>query len=263
MNTLIKPIVRVGNSAGVLLPKAWMNSKARIELIQESVEDITQKIMQILIKENLLSDIKGIYLTGSYARNEQNLDSDIDILIITSNINKRINQRRYDLLLISEENLKILLEENIMPLLPMITEAKPILNKQLIINYKKILLTKKNLKWHIETTKSALKMNESSIKINKELWLNKTGDAIAYSLILRLRGVYIINCLRNNKLWNNRELINLIKKITGSTIAYERYLYIKNEKGKSKNIIPIIEAEKLLDYVKKQNLKQERWIKTK
>ena len=46
-------------------------------------------------------------------------------------------------------------------------------------------------------------------------------------------------------------------------MAYERYLYLKNNKGKSKDILPITEAERLLDYIKKENLKQEKWVKGK
>ncbi|MEK6831026.1 MAG: nucleotidyltransferase domain-containing protein [Nanoarchaeota archaeon] len=262
-NELIRPIIRVGNSAGILLPKSWINNKAKVELIQESMDDISENTIRILKENELLQDIKGVYLTGSYARNEQTQESDIDILVITNKTNKRIKKGKYDTLLISREIIERKLKNNIMPILPMLKEAKVIINKDLIENYKKTPLTKKNLKWHIETTKSAINMNKAAIKLDKELELDKTGDATAYSLVLRLRGVYIINCLRNNRLWNTNELISLVKKISGSTIAYERYIYIKKGLGKSKDIMPIIEAEKLLDCVKKENLKQEKWLKEK
>ena len=35
---LIKPIVRMGNSACVLLPKAWVDGKARVELIEKPID---------------------------------------------------------------------------------------------------------------------------------------------------------------------------------------------------------------------------------
>jgi|ETNmetMinimDraft_2_1059921.scaffolds.fasta_scaffold07926_5 predicted nucleotidyltransferase len=260
---LIKPIVKIGNSAGVVLPKSWQGSKARIELIEESIEDITQKTLQILTKNNLLPITLGIYLIGSHARNEQTPDSDIDLLVITTNKNHRIVEGKYELTLIPKEQLKEQLKTNALPLLPWIIEAKPILNNNLLEEYKKTKLTYKNLKWHIETTKSAMSMNKAAIDLDKELEQKNTGDSTAYSLILRLRGIYIINCLIKNKLWKTQELIQQVKKISGSIIAYERYLHIKNDKGKSKDILPLSQAERLMEYIKKENLKQEKWLKEK
>lgn len=257
---LIKQIVKIGNSAGVVLPKSWLNNKAKITLIEDSIEEISKNAIRILIKNNLLSEAKGIYLIGSYARNEQTNESDIDILVITDNIIKLIKDRKYELTLISEESIKERLSENIMPILPWITEAKTIFNESLIKEYKNTQLTYKNLKWHIETTKSAINMNKSAIDIDKELKQKNTSDSTAYSLILRLRGIYIINCLRKNKLWEKKELIELLKKITGETTAYERYIYVKNNKI-SKEILPIKQAELLIDYIQRENIKQEEWSK--
>jgi len=84
---LIKTTIRVGNSAGVLLPKKYLNSQVKIILEPLNIE---KDVIDILMKENLLTDVMGVYLTGSYAREEQNIESDIDILVITSNINKKI-----------------------------------------------------------------------------------------------------------------------------------------------------------------------------
>ena len=66
---LVRPIVRVGNSAGVILPREWLNGKAKIELIARPL-DIKKEVFEIL--EDYFQDIIGIYLVGSYARNEQN-----------------------------------------------------------------------------------------------------------------------------------------------------------------------------------------------
>ena len=79
-NELIKPVIRVGNSAGILVPKAWINGKAKVELISRPV-NIKKDIIEIL--EDYLEDILGIYLVGSYARKEETEKSDIDILAIT------------------------------------------------------------------------------------------------------------------------------------------------------------------------------------
>src|SRR3989338_11049278 len=130
---LIKPIVRVGNSAGVLLPKNWINGKARIELIEKPI-DIKKDILEIL--DPYLQNIEGIYLIGSYARGEQTKESDVDVLVITNKINKKIKRGKYELILISKENVESALEKNILPILPLLKEAKPIINSILIKKYR-------------------------------------------------------------------------------------------------------------------------------
>ena len=97
---LIKQTFKLGNSAGVILPKEWENKKVRVQLIEES---INKDIFEILEKKNLLNDVIGIYLTGSYAREEQTINSDIDVLVITNNTNKSLKEGLYELILISKE----------------------------------------------------------------------------------------------------------------------------------------------------------------
>ncbi|MEK6823432.1 MAG: nucleotidyltransferase domain-containing protein [Nanoarchaeota archaeon] len=263
---LIKPIVKVGNSAGVILPKNWINGKARIKLIEKPL-NIKKDILEIL--EPYLQEIEGVYLIGSYARGEQTKESDVDVLVITNKINKKIKKGKYELILIPKEKVELALEKNIIPILPMLKEAKPFVNGSLIEKYKKTQLTGKNLKWHIELTKSALNVNKEIIKLDEET-NSDSSDGIAYSLILRLRGTYIVDCLIKNKTPRKKELINLIKKISGSLKSYEGYLRIKNNdpKGissgvKDKNELPIEEAKKLYSYVLKKIKEQEKWAKTK
>ena len=245
---LIKTAVRVGNSAGVLLPKEYLNSEVKIVLQPLNIE---KEVLNILMGGKLLKNVLGIYLVGSYARNEQTIESDIDVLVITNNISKRIVMGKYDISCISKENLEKQLENNVLPLLPMIKEAKPIINKDLIEDYKNTKLTKKNLKWQIETTNSAMNVIKSDIKISRELKEGNMSDHLVYSLILRLRTLYILDCLRKDKKWTKKGLVNLIKKISGSLMAYERYLSSKNKKSAGYKL-PIDEAEKLMDYISKE-----------
>lgn len=252
---IIKNAISWGNSSGVLLPKEWEGKEVKVILIDRSLE-IKKDIFRIL--ETYLQKILGIYLVGSYARGEQTRESDVDVLVITNNLNNRIKRGKYDLILISESEFKREIERNILPLLPMIKEAQPLVNADLIEKYKKIKLTKKNLKFHIETTKSAMKVNKAAIELYKERML--VSDSTTYSLILRLREIYIVNCLIKNKKWGNKEFIKLIKKISGSTKAYERYLDAKN-KDTLEYKLPIKEAEKLYNYILEKVREQEKWVK--
>jgi len=116
------------------------------------------------------------------------------------------------------------------------------------------------LKWHIETTKSALRINDSNIKLSEKLSEKNIGDAVAYSLILRLREVYIVDCLKKNKLWKTNEFVEMVKKISGSVEAYDRYLAVKN-RGEAKEILKLGEAKKLLAYLEKKISEQKKWLK--
>ena len=89
----------------------------------------------------------------------------------------------------------------------------------------------------------------------------KVSDSASYSLILRLRTLYIIDCLKKDRLWKKEEFLDLIKKISGSLIAYERYLIVKEDSSKSYKL-PIEEAKRLMDYINKNN-KIRKWVKEK
>lgn len=253
---LVKDTIRLGNSAGVLLPKEFLNTQVKIVLQPLNIE---KDVLDILLKENLLENVLGVYLTGSYARKEQTIESDVDILVITDNIDKSIKRGKYEILLVSKKIADEQKKENIFPLIPMMMEAKPIINKELLKDYTNTPLTEKNLKWHIDTTKSAMKVVKEYIELSRDANIG-VADAAAYSLILRLRTIYIIDCLRKNKRWTKKEFLSLIKKISKSLNAYERYLASKNKNTKD-CILSTEEAEKLMDYINMKIRSIEKWLR--
>jgi predicted nucleotidyltransferase len=255
---LIKNTIKVGNSAGVLLPREWLGSQVRVILEPLNID---KEIVEILMQEKILGDVLGAYLVGSYARGEQTIESDIDILVITGSINKKIKKGKYEIICISQEEIKNQIEKNILPILPMIKEAKTIINKELIKQYSLSKLTLKNLLYHIETTKSAMKVVEKDIELSKEM-NEKASDASAYSLILRLRTLYITECLKHGKIGSRKDFLKLVKNISGSAVAYERYLCSKN-KNIEESKLPIEEAEKLMRYINKKIIELEKWLKEK
>lgn len=253
---LIKKTIKLGNSAGVLLPKEFLNTEVKIVL---QPLDIEKDVLDILSKEKVLENVIGTYLVGSYARKEETIDSDIDILVITDNINKQIKYGKYDLLLVS--NISEKMKKNVFPLLPMMIEAKPIINKSLLKDYINTPLTKNNLKFNIDTTISAMNVVNEYIELGEKT-NEKVSDAAAYSLILRLRTIYLIDCIKNNRLGSKKEFLNLIKKISGSLIAYERYLESKNKNTKEFKL-PMDEARKLMVYIINKINDLKTWLKGK
>ena len=83
---ITKLVQKFGNSAHVVLPKEYIGKRIRFIAEPKTFDDIKSQVLEIL--KPYLENILGIYLYGSYARNEQIIDSDVDILVITNTKSK-------------------------------------------------------------------------------------------------------------------------------------------------------------------------------
>lgn len=248
MEIQIKKAIKAGNSSAVILPKSWLNQEVRIELIKKTPEIILFDVLNLIKKSMLSENIIGIYLTGSYARGEEDKESDIDILIITKDIDlKLIHEGIYNLLVVSSELLKQKLEEDLFPVGQMIKEAVPLLNAN-YLNALDVKITENNVKWYLNTSEEKIRLIKEII--DKEKIRNKkyVSDKIAYTLILRMRTLYIIKKLILNQDYSKKDFLALVKKISQGTNAYERYLAIKNDL-KETNGASLEEIERLYFYL--------------
>ena len=229
MKTIVKQAREVGTSAGVLLPREWLNKQVVVTLFSPSKEEIAMDVLNILFKNNLNEEAKGIYLIGSYARGDYTFDSDIDILVLTKEKNKLINIGRYEIMLISEQNFSKDLS-NSLYYTGMLREAKPIINKYLIERYSqnKIILKTKRI---LDEIGKIVKINKETAGLCKKNM--KVPDGVVYSIVLRLRELYLIKCLLSNKLYNRRDFI----KIIGDEI-YSAYSRIKRDEKEINNTSP-------------------------
>lgn len=241
---IIKQAFKLGNSAGVLLPIEWKGKKVIIKLIERS---ISQEIFEILDKEDLLKNTIGVFLAGSYARGEETELSDIDVLIVTDILDKQIKIGKYEIIFISKSRLEKSIKESLY-LISLVNEAKAILNGELL-RYYKTKIKEISIKKSLDDIKSVTRINEGFVKLDKEV-KDKVSDETLYSLVLRLRELYIIECLKKNKIQSNKEFVNIIKKITDEG-AYHAYLRIKNDL-KSKKVISIEDAGALIDEIKRR-----------
>jgi len=205
MKQITKTVQQIGNGGHIYLPRETIGKKVVITLQEKTLEDIKEEILYIL--KPFLENIQGIYLHGSYARNEQTPESDIDVLVITDGrikLKKRVNE--YEIISMSPEELKRAIGYTAPLILPAVRESIPLLNQQLIQKYKKENITKKNTKWYIETT-------ESSLRLAKYLVEEKDIKGAVYPLIMRLRGLHMISSLIKNKPYSEREVeLYLFKK---------------------------------------------------
>jgi len=243
-NEVIKQAFKLGNSAGVLLPISWKGKKVAIKLIEKS---IPEEVLGILEEEDLLKNTIGIFLAGSYARNEETELSDIDILIITDNINKQVKIGKYELVFISQERMNKLVRTSLF-LASLVNEAKTILNNTLL-NYYKNEIKKINTKDSLDDIKLMTKTNEKLLKIFEED-NQKVIDGTVYSLVLRLRELYLIECFKHNKSHSIKEFKDIIRR-TATNESYNAYCRVKNEL-KTKKVISVDEAKSLLDETKKR-----------
>ena len=248
----IRNAIRWGNSAGVLLPKNWAGQQVKVILIDRTLQ-IKKEVLIML--ENYLEDIIGIYLVGSYARNEQEEDSDIDIIAISKNIKKEVISGKYSISITPLKSLKRTIEKNPILVLPRLNEAKVIINSSLLEELKSIKTAKISFKNFIEETKRIIKISNGFIKIDKEQkreYLNSIS--IVYSLILRLRGVFLIKYLIEKKNYSKKEFSSWLKKELSQEEFEKSYnIYKSIRDGKKVNEkIRIETAEKLVNILKKE-----------
>ena len=241
MNTLVKRAREVGTSAGILLPRSWLNKEVVVTLLRPSKEEIFKELAEFLTIKKFNEETKGIYLYGSYARNEQTEESDVDILIITKNTNKLINHGNYEILLVSEKNFAENLSRNLTYLI-ILKEAITLLNMDLLEFYKKKKI-RLDVKDYIKEIKSIVNINEETISFCKNN-NKKIPDGVVYSTVLRLRELYLIKSLKSGKKYSNVDFLKFIPENVNSA-----YLRIKrNEKEFNNNspdeLIPLISLSK-------------------
>jgi len=260
MEAQIKKTVKSGNSSAVILPRAWLHKEVRVELVRKNDGEILCDVIKTLKVHLDLNKVIGIYLVGSYARGEENERSDVDVLVITSDISKElINEGVYSILIVSKELIEHKLKNDLLPLGPMIKEAKSLINKE-YLDCLEVRITKKNIQWYIDTTKDKINLIERVIEEERKNKKKVIGDRLVYTIVLRIRTLMMIKGLKLGSAYSNHELINIIKNVSGETNAYDSYTCVK-ENGKEGYLTRIEEAEKLNHYLKKQLVEIRKLIK--
>ncbi len=238
---LIKKTREVGKSAGVLLPKSWLNKNVSVQLIPNDFQTITKDVLGILIRENMLNEVIGIYLTGSYARKEETPYSDVDILIVTSKTSRMIKEENYEIYCVNEEKIINSLNKDLFTI-SLLIEAKPLLNEKSLEYYQSLINPKKFKLSILSDIKRILKLNEIIMKDEKTI-----NNGVVYSLILRLRELYILGCILKRKIPTKKEFLEIIDQDS----LYKIYEDIKNDRAEegyteTKEVIQILNKSKEL-----------------
>lgn len=235
--TIAKIVQRFGNSGHVVLPKSYIGKRIRFLLEPKTFEDIKFGILEIL--KPYLENILGVYLYGSYARSEQTISSDVDILVITNTKLKILNKiDDYSIVSATITELESTLRNNAVLILPIIKEAKTIINPDLLEKYKEYKFTKNNTKWFIDNSAHVLELNEKGIDLNFEI------GSLVYSLMLRIRGLLMIKLMLSNKTYSRASLFSCLKDSKFSQDKIEEFykIYSREREG-----IKVIESETITE----------------
>ena len=200
MKIMNKVVKKYGNSGGVYVPSSWIGGKVKVELIDEPVspKDVLNKIN--------LEHVASVVLCGSYARNEIEEGSDIDIILITDedaqvDVPDELKQKCDIQSKTMEEARSAMMHDPVFHKLIM-DESVALINHRFLDTLKKEKLRPGGI-----TTRTGLA--ESSIGIIKELF-ESGSDEMIYPVVMRLKEMLILEYLLTNKKYSTAALKNEI-----------------------------------------------------
>jgi predicted nucleotidyltransferase len=225
---IIRQVKPVGNTAHATLPRDWLGREVLIRLTPR--KPVRERVLALL--EPYLKDIEGAYLFGSHAREEATDNSDIDLLLITSKPIK-IKEPGFEVLSIPLKNFAGAIRVEPLMLQSALKEAEPILNADLLERTRQEFpLKTKELLPFCRSTELIINTIEGLLDEDDDA--PESGD-LAYSLILRLRGVFIARTLLENTRYTKKRFLAWVSKDAGDVRQlYDTYLAVKRGKRPSR-----------------------------
>lgn len=196
---VVKTVMKSGNSGSVYVPKEWIGERVIVRPLS-----IREKVLQITAP--YMENVMGIYLYGSYARGEETPESDIDILVATDKKIPLDRQDNIDIEAVEIADIKSRIMKDWVGYYSIIHEAKPIINEKLLEELQGIKPDPKALDWYYNMTENALSIVNDLLEIEGDM------NGSIYSLMLRSRGLYIIQCNLKDKKYSNKDLEDFIVK---------------------------------------------------
>jgi len=243
-----KKVARSGNGGAVWVPKEWLGEEIIVTRIEAPKLSLEEEVINILLP--YLKDISGIYLYGSYARKEETKDSDIDILVIAKKIFKVEKIKRFDISFIEIKKIREAVQRN--PFIhQMINESKPIINSYLLDELKRSKTDFNGfIKWYKETTNDSIKISKGFIGLDEMESNYLISYNVIYSMILRLRGIFLIRSILNKDKFSNsffkKFIIKFIPEFEFKKI-YKVYKDLRDNKKTANVKIEIDIVKKLLE----------------
>lgn len=248
---IIRMVKSFGNGAHVFVPKEWAGEQ--ILVIKPQKKGLKERIVSEL--DTYLDSIVGVYLYGSYARGEQKEDSDIDLFVITHEKIK-IKAKGFEIVCLKQNEIEKAIKIEPLLMYSIFSEAKAIINSKLLEEIKsKYIVKLKDFEPFFKDTQRMIKVNGEFLDSEKSKILS--SEAIIYSLVLRLRGLFIIHSILKGRKYSHKLFKSWIKsklpEVDFSSI-YGAYRSSKNDE-KIKQKIKTADIKKLLEFLKNEVLR--------
>ena len=258
---IIKRTVEMGNGAAVYIPKEYSGREIVI-ILPEGIDEIKRRVLTNLIE--FMPNIIGVYIYGSYARGEEEKDSDIDILVITKEKDDRIKNvlGDIDLRVLTLGGVKKTIDNYPALIMPILREARPLLNSVLLEELKKSKIDFKKLKWNFEDIKRILRIIKEFIELDEK----EIAPSHIYSLIMRAKVCYLIECMLKNKNFSNDNLRKIFLENGFEKQEVDRLFLIYRKVRENEEIKISVKKEeilKLLKFIKSYSEKLEHESKKK
>lgn len=247
---IVKKVVRSGNGGAVWVPKTWLGKEVVIILPEKTKMSLREEILHTL--EPYLQDILSVSIYGSYARHEATKESDIDVLVITKDKQFKIltPDGKIDFLVLPFQKMKEAIEKYPALYYQIVHEAEPLINASVLQELKTIPLQKKSILVYLKETKEHIKSNKEFMELDKLDGIYLTSFSVLYSLLLRLRALFIIKCSLSHDSFSNNKFKKWLvgKGITHKDFqnCYVVYRKIRDDKKILHLQIKISTAEKIL-----------------
>ncbi|MEK6943605.1 MAG: DUF2080 family transposase-associated protein [Nanoarchaeota archaeon] len=252
---IVKTVVRSGNGGAVWVPKNWLGQEVVVILPQKPELETKEKIINLL--EPYLKDITSVFIYGSYARKEQTKESDVDLMIISEKpLKLNIKDPKLEITVFELDKLKKAIEKYPVMYHQIVQEAEPLINGHVLDELKGIKIKNKNFIGYINETQEHIKSSKELLELDRlDGSLVKSYSAV-YSIILRLRGIFIMKCIISRSKFSNKSFRKWImgKGVGNAEFSqfYDIYRGVRDNK-KIKNVsIKISSAEKLLNIAEKE-----------
>lgn len=247
MNEQMMEVRKWGNGAGILVPREWLGDK--VIVVRKPKKPIKEQILEVLTPH--LEHILGAYLYGSRARGDETDDSDIDLFVV-SDRKIEIKQKGFEIVVLQENEIPSAFEGmSALMTYSILAEAKPIINSELLARLRKEFTPKlKDFNVFVNNTKSIINRQKEIIELDiQEKSEYVYDEATSYSLILRLRGTYLINCLLSRKPYRKQDFDSWVKNksdVKDYEAVYRTYISVKNDK-KEKHKVSVSDLVSLND----------------
>src|SRR3989338_303879 len=192
---IVKTVVRSGNGGAVWVPKSWLGQEVVVILPEKPRLELKERVIHLL--EPYLKEIISVGIFGSYARNEQTKDSDIDILVVTKDKRLSLNFKKEKIGIVSFPigKLKEAIQKHPAVYYQMVLEIKPLINSYVLDELRATKVKSQDFKGYLQETKEHLKSNLELVNLDKLDDTYLKSFSVLYSAILRLRGLFIIRCI--------------------------------------------------------------------